>query len=103
MLFRSPVRCLPQSIPVKLQYDISEMDIGDIARVKDLELEEGVEVLLDGQQGIVSVISGKALDAQLEALDTVEGEEVAEGEEGAEGEAAAEGEGESESSETPES
>ncbi len=39
-----PVTCLPSNIPAKLTHDVSDLDIEDIVRVRDLQLPEGVEV-----------------------------------------------------------
>ena len=96
--FELPVRSLPHKIPVQIEFDVSGMEIGEIARVKDLQTDEDLTVLLDKQQGIASIISGKVRDAQVEAAEggaEVEGVE-GEGEEGAEGEGEGEGAAETE-------
>lgn len=36
------VKCLPAAIPEKIELDISGLEVGDILRVKDLKLPEGV-------------------------------------------------------------
>jgi large subunit ribosomal protein L25 len=81
-----PIRCVPDKIPAKIEYEVSWMDLGDIARVKDIDTGEGVEIKLLPQQTVVSVVAPKALEEEIPAAEA----EEAEGEEAAEG--AAEGE-----------
>ena len=73
--------------------DISELTIGDVLRVSDLPVIEGVEYTDDPEAGIVTVSVPAAViseEVEDELLEGEEGEEGAEpGEEGAEG--AAEG------------
>lgn len=39
-----PVNCLPGNIPAKLEHDVTNLDVEDIVRVRDLVLPEGVVV-----------------------------------------------------------
>lgn len=52
-----PVRCLPDRIPLKLEAEISHLELGDAFQAKDLKLPEGVEVRLPAEQTIVSVVA----------------------------------------------
>jgi large subunit ribosomal protein L25 len=87
-----PVKCLPTMIPESIDIDVNGLEIGGSIHVSDLRLGEGVEVLMDADQTVCSVVAPK-----LEAAPAAEAAAPAEG---AEGEAAAgEGAGESEKSE----
>jgi len=49
------VRCLPAVIPDNFEADVTELEIGDSLHVRDLEVPEGVEVLTDGDEMLLSV------------------------------------------------
>jgi large subunit ribosomal protein L25 len=93
------VECLPANVPQRIEYDITDLRIGDSVRVGDLAPPEGVEFLTDPDTMILAVVEPAVMDTELDLA--VAGEEVpeevaeAEGEEAAEaeGEEAAEGEG----------
>jgi large subunit ribosomal protein L25 len=97
------VSCLPTDVPDRLDADVSRMVIGDMLRVGDLIVPDGVEILTDPEEAVLGVVVPQVLKVEEEvpaeeAL--VEGEEAAAAAEGAEGEEgaapAAEGGGESE-------
>jgi large subunit ribosomal protein L25 len=52
-----PVKCTPDKIPAKLELDVSELELGAALHARDLPLPEGVTVMLDPGQTIVSVIA----------------------------------------------
>lgn len=54
-----PVRCRPAQIPVKLVHDITELGLDQAAHVKELNLPEGVEVLLPPDRTIATVYTAK--------------------------------------------
>lgn len=76
--------CLPNAIPASIDIDVTEMQIGDVVHVEDLQLGDGVEAPHDANFTILTVVGRMA--------DEVEGEELEEGAEAAEAapEAAAE-------------
>ena len=79
--------CLPGNVPERLDADISRMVIGDMLRVSDLQIPEGVTILTPADEAILGVIVPQILKVEeeapaAEAIEGVEGE-VAEGEEGA--------------------
>jgi len=85
------VKCLPLSIPERVDIDVSDLDVGDALHVSDLVFPDDVEVVMDLGLTLVHVVAPR-----------VEEEPEAEGEEGevpAEGEAAAEGEADAASTE----
>ncbi len=49
------MRCLPRAIPDKVEFDISALLIGDVVHVKDLVVPDGVELLTDAEQVVVTV------------------------------------------------
>jgi len=60
------VRCLPTQIPERLPVDVSSLAIGDSFRVRDIEMEEGVEVLTDPEVIIFTVAAPRVEEAEEE-------------------------------------
>jgi large subunit ribosomal protein L25 len=52
-----PVRCLPDRIPVKLEVDISHLEMGEHVSTSDLKLGEGVTVRLPAEQTLIAVVA----------------------------------------------
>ena len=50
------VRCLPDRIPESIDIDISALEIGDSIHVRDIVVADGVEVLVDGDRTVCSVV-----------------------------------------------
>lgn len=76
------ISALPLSIPTNIEFDISELNIGDSLKISDLPQIDGVEYLDDPEHPILSV-NAPRLEAEPEE---VEGDELeGEGEEGEEG------------------
>lgn len=93
------VEVLPLNVPDQIELDVSDMNIGDVKRVSDVALPEGVTALTDAEEPVV-ILSGVALDLPETAGDET-GEPAAEaaevGEEAAEdGEDVVEAESDSE-------
>ncbi len=58
VVFRKlPVRCLPKDIPVKVSFDVTELDLDAHIRIKDLPLPEGVSIRLPPTQTIVAIVT----------------------------------------------
>jgi large subunit ribosomal protein L25 len=49
------VRCLPSAIPEKIEVDISTLEIGNVLAARDLKLPEGVEMITNPGQAILSI------------------------------------------------
>ena len=82
------VKCIPSMIPEVVSIDVTGLHVGDAVHVSDVDLGEGVDILVDAERTICSVhIPRVAVEAEPE-----EGAEEAE-EEAAEAEAAREEEG----------
>lgn len=59
--FRSlPVRCVPALIPVKIELDVTPVDVGQQITVADIKLAEGVSITLRPTQAVVTVFEEKA-------------------------------------------
>jgi len=90
------VECLPTVIPNSFEIDVTELDIGDSIHVSSLDVAEGVDILNELEDTIVTVLAPKmeievaAEEAEEEAAEG----EAPEGEEGAEEEEAKEEGGE---------
>ncbi len=54
-----PISCLPNNIPAKLTFDVTELMIDDLIRVDQLKLPEGVEVRLKPAQTLGGVYGGR--------------------------------------------
>jgi len=50
------VRCLPGAIPDKITVDVTSLDVGDVLHVSDLPVPDGVEVLTDREQTVLTVV-----------------------------------------------
>lgn len=60
-----PVRCLPAQIPVKIEYDVTALELGQHVAVQDLPLPEGVTVRLDPARTVAGVVTeAKAPEAE---------------------------------------
>ena len=84
------IKGLVTAIPERLVLDISAMDINDTAKVGDLVVPEGIEVMNDPEEVLCSLLPPRKVEEELE-----EGAEAAEiGEGGAEPEIVGKGEAE---------
>jgi large subunit ribosomal protein L25 len=93
------VKCLPSKIPEVISLDVTGLGVGDSIHVYDVDLGEGVDLLVDPERTICSVQIPKIIEVEEEEPE----DELEEGMEEAEGEAEEEGgeeaEGDSESEE----
>jgi large subunit ribosomal protein L25 len=70
------IRCLPTLIPDQISVDSSRLAIGEAVHVRDLSVGEGIEIMADPDQAVVSV-AAPISEAKLEELLT-SGKEVKE-------------------------
>ena len=73
------VECLPTNIPNSFSIDVTELEVGHSIHVSTLEIEEGVTILHEPEDTIVTVLAPKVEEEPVE--EEIEGEE---GEVGAE-------------------
>src|SRR5580692_331089 len=52
-----PVRCLPDRIPVKIETDVTNLELGEHIATQDLKLPEGVSVRLPAELTLVAVVA----------------------------------------------
>lgn len=68
------VECLPGSIPEYAEVDITALKIGDHCSAKDIQLPEGVKLLIDPERVIVGVLAPKLEEEPAPAVVAVTGE-----------------------------
>ncbi len=55
-IFRTlPIRCLPEKIPVMVEIDVTELDLGDTIKAGQVKLPDGVKVRLPEDQTVVVI------------------------------------------------
>lgn len=69
------IEVLPSQIPSSFVVDVSHMDLGDQAHVKDIPLPEGIDLLVDPDEVVVSVAVPRGV-VEEEAVEEEEEQEV---------------------------
>lgn len=59
-----PVLTIPSLIPDSFELDVTGLDVGDSLHVSDIELPEGVEVQIEGERTVCSVIVPRGLASE---------------------------------------
>lgn len=58
VVYRSlPIRCLPEKIPVKIDHDITNVNLNEAVKASHLKLPDGVSVRLPAEQTIAAIIA----------------------------------------------
>jgi large subunit ribosomal protein L25 len=70
VLHEVEVRCFPANIPSHIDLDISELNIGDSIHIENL-VTEGIELLGQPTQTVVTVVPPRVLEAEEEADEVV--------------------------------
>jgi large subunit ribosomal protein L25 len=52
-----PIRCLPDRIPVKIEADVTHLELGQHVSTQDLKLPDGVSVRLLPEQTLIAVVA----------------------------------------------
>jgi large subunit ribosomal protein L25 len=68
-----PIAAKPAAIPLKIEYDVSGLNIGQAVHVSDLKLEAGVRALLDAKTSLASVVAPRAEKTEEAAAVPAEG------------------------------
>ncbi|MGH8933365.1 MAG: 50S ribosomal protein L25/general stress protein Ctc [Egibacteraceae bacterium] len=63
-LYSVRVRVLPMEVPEQIMADVSDLQIGDVRRLEDLQLPAGVELLDDPERAVVSVVSPTTVETE---------------------------------------
>jgi large subunit ribosomal protein L25 len=79
------VYCLPNEIPQAITIDITDLEIGDSVHVNDIETEGDVEIPHEVDFTVLTILSPKKAEEEVEEEEVEEGE-VAEAEAEAESE-----------------
>ncbi len=69
------VECLPENIPSIIEFDISEMELGDALHLRDITLPEGVESLINADSLVASIQTPRAMVTDMSSATTEEEEE----------------------------
>ncbi|MCI0329481.1 MAG: 50S ribosomal protein L25 [candidate division Zixibacteria bacterium] len=86
------ISCLPTEIPQHIDVDVSLLKIGDSVHVRDLKLAEGIQILVDPDLSVASVVPPTIIkEGELEAAAEVAEPEVITERKPEEGEEAEEG------------
>ncbi len=54
------LECFPDNIPEELVIDMSDYEVGSTVKISDIKITEGVEVLADGNDAVVTILAPKA-------------------------------------------
>ena len=92
------VECLPADIPNSFNVDVSELEVGHSIHVNILEIKEGISILHEPEDTIVTVLAPKVEVVEVEEVEEEEGAEGAEGAEDAASQEETKDEGSEESS-----
>ncbi len=76
-----PVKCVPAAIPEFIEFDVTELEMGDAIHVSDVELGDEVEILLDPERTICTVVAPKVVVTEPEEVEEEEVEVALVGEE----------------------
>jgi large subunit ribosomal protein L25 len=82
------IEALPLEIPEHLELDVSDLGIGDSARLAQVKAPDGVTILDDLEETVIATVAQPRAEEEPETTEAAEGEEAADGEEAAEGETA---------------
>jgi large subunit ribosomal protein L25 len=52
-----PVRCLPNAIPLKVEVDVTHLELGEHIATRDVKLPEGVTARLPPEQTLIAVVT----------------------------------------------
>ena len=76
------ITCLPTAIPESIVVDVSELAIGDVITVADIVAPEGVSIVHEADEAVVTVTPPQTeADAETDEVGEGEGDETAGGEE----------------------
>ncbi|AIS52962.1 50S ribosomal protein L25 [Thermoanaerobacter kivui] len=71
-LWELTIESLPDKIPQEITVDLSKLEIGDTLFVRDIQVPEGVKVIDDPDEVVVSVLAPKETEEEEAAEETTE-------------------------------
>ena len=72
LLHELTIECLPSNIPDKIYIDISNLDVGDVLHVKDIKVPEGVKVINDPEETVLTIVAEAGEGTEEETGETSE-------------------------------
>lgn len=51
------IQCLPADLPEFIEVDVANLEIGDTLHISDLKLKEGITILDEAEEGLVTVLA----------------------------------------------
>lgn len=72
LLHELTIECLPSNIPDKIYVDISNLDVGDVLHVKDIKVPEGVKVINDPEETVLTIVAEAVEEVEEETEETSE-------------------------------
>jgi len=72
LLHELTIECLPSNIPDKIYIDISNLDVGDVLHVKDIKVPEGIKVINDPEETVLTIVAEAEERAEEETEETSE-------------------------------
>ncbi len=72
LLHELTIECLPSNIPNKIYIDISNLDVGDVLHVKDIKVPEGVKVINDPEETVLTIVAEAGEGTEEETEETSE-------------------------------
>ena len=61
------IRCLPALLPENITLDVTELSIGAAITVADIQVAEGVEILVDSHEPVVHIVAPRVEETKTEA------------------------------------
>lgn len=61
-----PVRCTPDKVPALITVDVTNMELGDTLRTKDIGVPAGVEIMLDPERSVISCAEPRKIKTEEE-------------------------------------
>lgn len=59
-----PVKALPDRVPEVIKIDVTNLELGETLRVKDVVLPEGVEIDMDDEDVLITVVVPRGLEVE---------------------------------------
>ncbi|RKX63631.1 MAG: 50S ribosomal protein L25 [Thermodesulfobacteriota bacterium] len=72
LLHELTIECLPSNIPDKIYIDISNLDVGDVLHVKDIKVPEGIKVINDPEETVLTIVAEAVEGTEEETEETSE-------------------------------
>lgn len=68
LVHEAEVECTPATIPDKIEVNINDLEVGETIHASDLEIPDGVKLLLDPETAIVTCFEARAEEEEEEGI-----------------------------------